>query len=114
MNERQDLAIRFNQLSRGLNLPTYATEGLLSALWRLAEESHDTGSTIGKISHSAEKLAKAVDWVGEPRLLVTGLIFSGWIYPVDNGFIVVGFSSGRTWWGQKYSTETCGGCGEPI
>lgn len=68
--------LKFKHLMRDLNLPEYATIGLLQTLWTKAHINCPRGN-IGKFSN--EDIAVILDWRGDADEMVTALVNRGWL-----------------------------------
>jgi hypothetical protein len=64
------------ELAAALDLPQYAAVGILEALWHFAAVYARRGD-VGRRSDAA--IAAAIDWRGEPGILVDALVRSGWL-----------------------------------
>lgn len=69
-------SIKFLRLKRALNLPHYATVGILESLWLFAQANARDGNLE---RFSAEDIAAALEWPGNAAELVKALTDSGWL-----------------------------------
>lgn len=86
MKSGTDQLLKFKLLGRDLGLPSYATEGLLCALWRCAETNTPDGA-IGRLTN--EEIALAIDWDKDPDELVAALVRRKWLDEHDGYRLVV-------------------------
>lgn len=78
--------LKFKHLMRDLDLPEYATLGLLQSLWMKVDINCPRGN-IGRYSN--EDIALLVDWRGDPDLLISALVRRGWLDEHDEHRLII-------------------------
>ena len=62
---------KVKRLAKSLGVPLYGSRGICEGLWHFAAK-HAPQGDVGRWSDS--EIAEAIDWDGEPKALVDGLV----------------------------------------
>ncbi|MFA6241289.1 MAG: hypothetical protein WC655_10190 [Candidatus Hydrogenedentales bacterium] len=73
-------------LARRLGMPTYASAGLLEALWHFTYNYAKPGN-VGRVSNLA--IAEGIDYEGDPNAMVEALVGSGWLDESEKHRLIV-------------------------